>query len=109
VPEVKLEPTPDILAAVVKAKKGSGNPKRIVGFAAESQDLLENARNKLEAKKLDLMIANDISAEEAGFSVDTNRVTILSDSGDVRELEIMSKTAVAEEILDRLETLLTSK
>jgi phosphopantothenoylcysteine decarboxylase/phosphopantothenate--cysteine ligase len=109
VPEVKLEPTPDILAAVVKAKKGSGNPKRIVGFAAESKDLLENARNKLEAKKLDLMIANDISSEEAGFSVDTNRVTILSDSGDVRELEIMSKTAVAEEILDRLETLLTSK
>jgi phosphopantothenoylcysteine decarboxylase/phosphopantothenate--cysteine ligase len=108
VPEVKLEPTPDILAAVVKAKKRSGNPKRIIGFAAESQDLLENARKKLEQKSLDLIVANDISAEDSGFSVDTNRITILSDSGDVHELGLMSKAAVAEEILDRLEPLLVS-
>jgi phosphopantothenoylcysteine decarboxylase/phosphopantothenate--cysteine ligase len=109
VPEVKLEPTPDILAAVVRAKKGSGYPKRVIGFAAESQDLLDNAREKLEQKDLDLIVANDISAEDSGFSVDTNRITILSSSGDVHELELMSKAAVAEEILDRLEPLLASE
>jgi phosphopantothenoylcysteine decarboxylase/phosphopantothenate--cysteine ligase len=106
--EIKLEPTPDILAEVMKGKKKSGHPKRIIGFAAESQDLLENARKKLEQKGVDLIVANDISATDAGLSVDTNRVTLLSDSGDVAELDLMSKTEVAEQILDRLEALLAA-
>ncbi len=107
VPEVKLETTPDILAEVVKQQKKNDHPRIIIGFAAESQDLLENARKKLDQKGLDLIVANDISDPQAGFSVDTNKVTILSSTGDVQELDLMSKAGVAEVILDRLEQLLT--
>jgi phosphopantothenoylcysteine decarboxylase/phosphopantothenate--cysteine ligase len=89
-------------------KKKSGHPKRVIGFAAESQDLLENARKKLEQKGLDLIVANDINAADAGFSVDTNRVTLLSNTGEVTKLELMSKSDVADQILDRLEALLTA-
>lgn len=106
VPEIELETTPDILVEVMKRKKKSGHPSRIIGFAAESQDLLENARKKLEQKELDLIVANDISATDAGFSADTNRVTLLSHSGDMEELELMHKTEVAERIIDRLEVFL---
>jgi len=106
VPEIELETTPDILVEVMKRKKKSGHPSRIIGFAAESQDLLENARKKLEQKELDLIVANDISATDAGFSADTNRVTLLSHSGDMEELELMQKTEVAERIIDRLEVFL---
>lgn len=106
VPEIELEATPDILAEVMKRKKKSGHPNRVIGFAAESQDLLENARQKVAQKNLDLLVANDISAADAGFSVDTNRVMLLSPSGDVEELELMSKSEVAERILDRLTALL---
>ena len=106
VPEIELEATPDILVEVMKRKKKSGHPSRIIGFAAESQDLLENARKKLEQKELDLIVANDISATDAGFSADTNRVTLLSHSGDMEELELMHKTEVAERIIDRLEVFL---
>ena len=106
VPKIELEATPDILVEVMKRKKKSGHPSRIIGFAAESQDLLENARKKLEQKGLDLIVANDISATDAGFSADTNRVTLLSHSGDMEELELMHKTEVAERIIDRLEALL---
>jgi phosphopantothenoylcysteine decarboxylase/phosphopantothenate--cysteine ligase len=108
VPEVRLEPTPDILAEIMTRKKKSGHPKRVIGFAAESQDLLENARKKLEQKGLDLIVANDINAADAGFSVDTNRVTLLSNTGEVTKLELMSKSDVADQILDRLEALLTA-
>lgn len=106
VPEVRLEATPDILADVVKQQKKSDHPRIIIGFAAESQDLLENAKKKLDQKGLDLIVANDISDPQAGFSVDTNKVTILAATGDVQELDLMSKAGVAEVILDRLEQLL---
>jgi phosphopantothenoylcysteine decarboxylase/phosphopantothenate--cysteine ligase len=108
VPEVRLEATPDILAEIVKRKHKSGHPKCIIGFAAESQDLLENARKKLEQKGVDMIVANDISAADAGFFVDTNRVTLLSSKGEVTQLELMSKVEVAEQILDRLEALLSA-
>jgi uncharacterized protein (DUF952 family) len=74
-----------------------------VGFAAESRDMMENARRKLQAKRLDLIVANDISASDAGFSVDDNRVALLHASGEAEILPLMSKAEVAEVVLDRVE------
>jgi phosphopantothenoylcysteine decarboxylase / phosphopantothenate---cysteine ligase len=96
---IQLVNNPDILAAVAAQKAVKGCPKVTVGFAAESQDLLENARHKLQAKKLDLIAANDVSARDAGFSVDTNRITLLSPDGNAQPLPLMSKDEVAETIL----------
>ena len=73
-----------------------------VGFAAESEDLISNARKKLEQKRLDLIVANDITAADSGFDVDTNRVMIIDKDGKVEELPLMSKREVAEVILDRV-------
>jgi phosphopantothenoylcysteine decarboxylase/phosphopantothenate--cysteine ligase len=73
-----------------------------VGFAAESEDLVANATRKLKEKRLDLIVANDITEDDSGFDVDTNQVTILDKSGGVGELPLMSKREVAEEILDRV-------
>jgi len=106
IPEIKLERTDDILAAVSKLKAKSGWPRVIVGFAAESQKLIENAQSKLEEKGLDLIVANDITATDAGFAVDTNRVTLLDQAGGSEELPLMAKTAVAEEVLQRVVALL---
>ncbi len=72
----------------------------MVGFAAESQDLLENASEKLKSKQLDFIAANDISANDAGFAVDTNRVTLLFANGTKETLPLMSKTEVAEKIIE---------
>jgi phosphopantothenoylcysteine decarboxylase/phosphopantothenate--cysteine ligase len=106
VPQIILEKTPDILAEIAEIKIKTGLPRITVGFAAESQDLLENARVKLKAKKLDLIVANDISASDAGFAVDENRVTILDPEGGVEELQLMSKAQVADHLLERLVHLL---
>jgi phosphopantothenoylcysteine decarboxylase/phosphopantothenate--cysteine ligase len=108
-PQVELEPTADILAEVMKAREKSGYPIRVVGFAAESQDLLENAELKMKQKGVDLIVANDIQAPDAGFSVDTNRVTLLYSSGEVSDLDLMTKVEVAEHILDQLVTLLADR
>ena len=102
VPKLELEATPDILAAVAEEKSKHGYPEISVGFAAESQDLLSNARQKLEMKQLDLIIANDISASDAGFAVDTNRVTILDAGGGKEVLPLMSKGEVALFIVERV-------
>jgi phosphopantothenoylcysteine decarboxylase / phosphopantothenate---cysteine ligase len=77
-----------------------------VGFAAETQDLLANARQKLVRKRLAFICANDVTAPDAGFGVDTNRITILSPTGEPEELPLMSKYAVAHAILDRVVPLL---
>lgn len=106
VPEIRLDHTPDILRAVAQAKVKHGWPRLTVGFAAESQRLLENAAAKLQAKKLDLIVANDISAEDAGFAVDTNRVSLLYPDGRCEALPLMSKEDVAVAILERLIPLL---
>ncbi|NIS79070.1 MAG: bifunctional phosphopantothenoylcysteine decarboxylase/phosphopantothenate--cysteine ligase CoaBC [Anaerolineales bacterium] len=106
VPEVDLEPTEDILAAVAARRKKAKRPELIVGFAAESEDLLNNARAKLEEKGLSLIVANDITASDAGFAVDTNRVTILDADGGAEELPLMRKTDVAEQVLRRVVDLL---
>ena len=106
IPQLELEDAPDILQAVLKM--GKQKPRRVVGFAAESRDLLENAAAKLKAKELDLLVANDISARDAGFGVDDNRVTLLAPGADPEPLPLQSKVEVAETIINRLSTLLRS-
>ncbi len=100
--EIALEPTPDILAEVGRQK---GN-RILVGFAAETDDLIVNARKKLQQKNLDLMIANDVSQAEAGFDTDTNLVKILDPQGGIEEVPLLPKRQVADRILDRVVTLL---
>jgi phosphopantothenoylcysteine decarboxylase / phosphopantothenate---cysteine ligase len=80
-----------------------------VGFAAETEALLENAKKKLVEKRLDLICANDVSATDAGFAVDTNRVTILDRHGGVEEVPLMTKYEVAHRILDRVAALLSRR
>lgn len=98
---LELTRTTDILMAVRAQREQIGFPRAVVGFAAESQNLLENAQSKLERKGVDLLVANDISATDAGFGVDTNRVVILSKDGTQDRLELMSKVEVGEEIIRR--------
>jgi phosphopantothenoylcysteine decarboxylase/phosphopantothenate--cysteine ligase len=101
---VALEANPDI----AKATKGSRRPGSIsVGFALETTDLVANASRKLDAKGFDLVVANDATEEGAGFEVATNRVTILTRDGEPVALPLLSKDEVAEEVLDRVEALLT--
>ena len=97
---IAMKKTPDILAEV------GALPGIKVGFAAETEDLLNNARAKLEGKKLDMIVANDVSATDAGFGVDTNRVVILDKSGGQDELPLMSKREVADAVLNRVSALL---
>jgi phosphopantothenoylcysteine decarboxylase/phosphopantothenate--cysteine ligase len=106
---LSLVPTPDILALVAEQRIEIGFPRVTVGFAAESTDLVENAVRKLESKGLDLIAANDITAQGAGFAVDTNRVTLIGRDGETRSLPLQSKAAVAEAILDRVEHMLTAR
>ena len=96
-----LAPTPDILSEV-------GRPPGLVkvGFAAESQDLVANAKAKIESKGLDLIVANDITATDAGFSVDTNRVLVIDSKGEQEEWPLMTKYEVAWRILDRVQKLI---
>jgi phosphopantothenoylcysteine decarboxylase/phosphopantothenate--cysteine ligase len=104
--EIQLEPTEDILGLVNSHREKTDRPTVLVGFAAESQDLVENAQVKLEEKKLDLIVANDITASDSGFAVDNNRVTLINAQGAVEKLPLMSKAEVAEEILERVVALL---
>lgn len=99
---LELVPNPDILAEV------QGDFLR-VGFAAESQNLVGNALDKLRRKRLDLIVANDITAPGCGFAADTNRVVIIDRLGKVEELPLLLKSEVADRILDRVVSLLTSK
>jgi phosphopantothenoylcysteine decarboxylase/phosphopantothenate--cysteine ligase len=95
-----LVQNPDILKAVAAQRKETGRPGLVVGFAAETADVLEHAREKLDAKGLDLIVANDVAAPDAGFEVDTNRVTLLDAGGGIEHLPLMSKTEVAEHVVD---------
>jgi phosphopantothenoylcysteine decarboxylase/phosphopantothenate--cysteine ligase len=100
--KLELVRNPDILAEVAQQKSAGYGPEITVGFAAETQDLLANAKRKLEGKRLDLIVANDVSAADAGFAVDTNRVTMLAADGTISELPLMSKVDVAEAIFDQV-------
>ena len=95
---ITLEPNADILATVAKNK---GN-RLVVGFAAETERVAENARKKLTAKNADIIVANDVTAEGAGFDVDTNVVTLFSRDGRDLALPRMSKSEVAQRILDEV-------
>ncbi len=132
VPQIELEATEDILKAVAKLGRTSERlavslgeaqktavpntsrdnlaehrrPHVVVGFAAESRDLIENASEKLKSKQLNLIIANDISASDAGFGTDTNRVTLIHENGDRESLQLMSKAEVADAIIERVAALL---
>lgn len=96
VPEVVLEPTVDILAALGESK---AHHQVLVGFAAETTDLRENAQSKLKAKGADLIVANDVSAPGAGFETDTNEVVILSTDGET-SIPKASKRVIARAVLD---------
>jgi phosphopantothenoylcysteine decarboxylase/phosphopantothenate--cysteine ligase len=99
---LKLVKTPDILGEV------RGNFLK-VGFAAESEDIIANAKRKLSEKKLDLIVANDITAPDGGFDVDTNRVVIIDKKGKTEELPLMSKREVADRVLDRVRGMMDSR
>ena len=99
-PRIALEPTEDILKSTISKRKAKSV---IVGFALETSDGISNATQKLETKKLDLVVLNDAREPGAGFGVDTNRVTVLSRKGKHEELELMSKTDLADFLLDRIE------
>lgn len=105
-PTLELSRTADILLEIGKQKQTTGFPRITVGFAAESEDLLANAQKKLTAKQLDLIAANDISAADAGFAVDTNRITLLFPDGTQEALPIMGKLEAAEVILQKVSGLL---
>ena len=100
---LELVRTPDIAAEI----DGDGLVK--VGFAAESDDVIANARAKVDSKGLDLIAANDITAEGAGFGSDTNRVTLIDREGSIEELGLMSKYEVGQRILDRVVGMLGSR
>ena len=95
---IALEPTPDILASVARNK----GERFIVGFAAETDNVAENARKKLAVKNADLIVANDVTAEGAGFDHDTNIVTLFARDGRDLALPRMGKSEVAQRILDEV-------
>ncbi|MFC1977755.1 phosphopantothenoylcysteine decarboxylase, partial [Chloroflexota bacterium] len=92
---LELIKTPDVLA------EAKGDFLK-VGFAAETENHVENARKKLANKQLDLIASNDVTAPDSGFGVDTNRVTLIDRDGKVESLPLMSKREVADKILDKV-------
>jgi phosphopantothenoylcysteine decarboxylase/phosphopantothenate--cysteine ligase len=102
---VVLKKTPDILADLGARRAGSGRGPLLVGFAAETENVVARAAAKREAKQVDLVVANDVSREDAGFEVETNAVTIVGADG-AETLPLQSKDRVAMAILDRIEKLL---
>ncbi|MCB2184888.1 MAG: bifunctional phosphopantothenoylcysteine decarboxylase/phosphopantothenate--cysteine ligase CoaBC [Deltaproteobacteria bacterium] len=100
-----LVATTDILASLGRTK----GERILVGFAAETEEVLAHAQAKLTAKNLDLLVANDVTAPDAGFGVETNRVHLLHAGGRVESLPVMSKARVAHAILDRVVDLLVAK
>jgi len=98
-PEIVLEPTPDILAELGAAKPAD---QVLVGFAAETADLVANASAKLAAKHLDLIVANDVSAPAVGFAHDTNAVTLLRPDAEPVEIDLASKRDVARAVIDSI-------
>jgi phosphopantothenoylcysteine decarboxylase/phosphopantothenate--cysteine ligase len=96
-PEIVLEPTTDILAELGRRRRPG---QTLVGFAAETDDVRSYALSKLRAKGLDLVVANDVSAPDAGFEHDTNRVLVVGPDGFEIEGSLMDKRAVARLVLD---------
>ncbi|MEW6374676.1 MAG: phosphopantothenoylcysteine decarboxylase, partial [Thermodesulfobacteriota bacterium] len=107
VPQISLdlERTVDILEELGKKKEG----RVLVGFAAETENLINNARKKLMAKNLDLIVVNDVTKPGAGFGLDTNQVKVLYPSGKTKDLPLMSKEEVSQFILDDVRELLKKR
>jgi len=99
IPQIVLEPTNDILAGLGERKPDG---QILVGFAAETDDLAANARRKLDAKRLDLIVANDVGAEATGFRHDTNAVTMFAPDEPAIEVPLADKRTIAEAVLDRV-------
>ena len=106
IPEIVLEPTHDFLVDLGREKPAG---QVLVGFAAETDDLVEHATEKLRSKRLDLIVGNDISQPDAGFEVDTNRAVILSADGTSEALPLLAKSDLAGVILDKVARLLDEK
>jgi phosphopantothenoylcysteine decarboxylase/phosphopantothenate--cysteine ligase len=106
IPQIELEAAPDVLGTLATVGGEKRRFKVVVGFAAESQSLLENATEKLKSKRLDFIAANDISAKDAGFAVETNRLTLLFADGTKESLPLMSKAEAAEKIIEHVARLL---
>jgi phosphopantothenoylcysteine decarboxylase/phosphopantothenate--cysteine ligase len=104
--ELRLVRTPDILAELGHARRSGARPV-LVGFAAESGDPVARAREKLQRKQVDVIVANDIARSDAGFEVDMNAVTIVSAEGD-EHVPLAPKPEIAAVILDRAETRLAA-
>jgi phosphopantothenoylcysteine decarboxylase / phosphopantothenate---cysteine ligase len=102
---IELEKNPDILWELGQKKQH----QILVGFAAETQSLLENAREKLERKNLDMLVANDVTIAGAGFNTETNIVKLLLSDGAIEELPLLTKKEVAEIILDKIDVFLQRK
>jgi phosphopantothenoylcysteine decarboxylase/phosphopantothenate--cysteine ligase len=96
---IDLEPTTDILAELGASRKGG---QTLVGFAAETSDLVANATSKLERKGVDLIVANDVSKPGVGFGHGTNAVTLVARDGRTREVALADKRSIAGEILDEV-------
>jgi len=101
--EIDFEKNPDIAAYFGARKK---NKQLIVGFAAETDDLYENATKKIQSKNLDFIVANDVTMEGAGFEVDTNIVSIIYKDGTIENLPIMEKSELAKIIIDKIKDIL---
>jgi phosphopantothenoylcysteine decarboxylase/phosphopantothenate--cysteine ligase len=104
--KIDLEQTEDILKSTISKRK---KKSLVVGFALETGNGLENAREKLKSKDLDMVVLNDATEPGAGFGVDTNRVTLIDRSGTEEELQLMSKVELAEILLDRIEAKLNGR
>lgn len=102
-PSIPLTETADILQEIARRRAANGRPRVVVGFAAESTELEENAARKLREKGLDLIVANDIKGEASGFAADTNQALLLDKAGGVQQLPLMSKSELAERVLERIE------
>ena len=102
-PQIELEPTLDILAELGRRKRPG---QVLVGFAAETDDLTTHAAGKLQRKRLDLIVANDVAAPDVGFEHDTNAVTILDPTGVVQNVPLADKAVVATAVLDAVVTTL---
>lgn len=105
-PTIELTRNPDILLEVKNQREQTQHPRVVVGFAAESQNLLNNATGKLERKNLDFIVANDITAQDAGFASDNNRVLLLHKDGTREDLDLMSKAHVSEYVLGKVAAIL---
>ncbi len=106
---IEMDRNPDILLKIKAYRQETAIPRVVVGFAAESENLVENAKAKLHAKGVDLIVANDITETDSGFGADNNRVVIFDGGGGEQRVELATKTRIAEVIIKRISRILSRK